>query len=91
MKMQPTAYIEVEEEGFLSLLGKQIEVRCNVYIYTGTLIGVNLTCIKLDKAAIVYDTGPHDAKKYSDAQRLPGSQYISMGLIESFGESFKEY
>ena len=49
--------VEVSGEGFESLLGQQIEVRCNVYIYAGTLVGVNDRCIKLDRMAIVYETG----------------------------------
>ena len=89
--MQPVKVIEVEDEGMLNLLGKQVEIRCNVYIYTGVLIGVNTMCIKLQDAAIVYETGAFTDKKYKDAQRLQGEQYVSMGLIESFGESFKEY
>lgn len=91
MKMMPVEVIEVEDEGMLSLLGKQVEIRCNVYIYTGVLVGVNTTCVKLQDAAIVYETGEFSGKKYKDAQRLGGDQYVSMGLIESFGESNKEY
>jgi hypothetical protein len=91
MKMQPVKVIEVEDEGMISLLGKQVEIRCNVYIYTGILLGVNTTCIKLGDAAIVYETGSFTNKVYKDAQRLGGEQYVAMGLIESFGESFKGY
>jgi len=91
MKMQPVKVVEVEDEGMIALLGKQVEVRCAVYIYTGILIGVNTTCIKLQDAAIVYETGPFTNLEYKDAQRLFGEQYVAMGLIESFGESKKEY
>ena len=91
MKMQPVKVIEVEDEGMISLLGKQVEIRCNVYIYTGILIGVNTTCVKLQDAAIVYETGPFTDAKYKDAQRLGGEQYVAMGLIESFGETKKGY
>ena len=91
MKKLPTQLIEVENEGFISLLGKQVEVRCNVYIYTGILEGVNDTCIKLKDAAIVYETGAFTDNKYKNAQRIPGEQYVSMRLIESFGESNKTY
>lgn len=91
MKMQPVKVVEVENEGFISLLGQQVEIRCNVYIYTGKLVGVNDTCVKLDNAAIVYDTGPHDAKTYTDAQKIGDGQYIQLGLVESFGPSSKMY
>lgn len=93
MKVLPTKVevIEVENEGFFSLLGQQVEIRCNVYIYVGTLVGVNQTCVKLDNAAIVYETGPHTDSKYKDAQKIGDSQYVSMNLIESFGPSSKKY
>jgi hypothetical protein len=91
MKMLPTKVIEVSEEGLLSLLGKQIEIRCNVYIYAGTLIGVNSSCVKLDNAAIVYETGPFTDKEYKNAQKLGNNQYVCTALMESFGESSKKY
>lgn len=83
--------VEVENEGFLSLLGKKVEIRCNVYIYAGVLVGVNQTCVKLDNAAIVYETGPFTDTKYKDAQKIGDGQYVSMGLIESFGPCSKTY
>lgn len=93
MKVLPSTVevIEVENEGFMSLLGKQVEIRCNVYIYAGILRGVNSSCVKLDNAAIVYETGPFTDKKYKDAQKLGDGQYISLGLIESFGPCNKGY
>ena len=83
--------IEVENEGFLSLLGKQVEIRCNVYIYAGILVGVNSTCVKLDNAAIVYETGAFTDPKYKDAQKIGDGQFVSLGLIESFGPCNKMY
>ena len=83
--------VEVSGEGFESLLGQQIEVRCNVYIYAGTLVGVNDRCIKLDRMAIVYETGAWTDKRYKDAQIVGDGQYVMLGLIESFGPSKKEY
>lgn len=93
MKTLPAtvSVVEVENEGFMSLLGKQIEIRCNVYIYAGTLMGVNETCVKLDNAAIVYETGPHSDKTYKDAQKIGDGQYVQMALVESFGPSDKKY
>ena len=93
MKVLPTkvGVVEVENEGFVSLLGQQIEIRCNVYIYAGTLVGVNQTCVKLDNAAIVYETGPFTDSNYKDAQRLGDNQYVAMNLIESFGPCSKKY
>jgi len=83
--------VDVPNEGFVSLIGQQVEIRCNVYIYAGILIGVNQTCVKLDKMAIVYETGPHTDAKYKDAQIVGNGQYVQMGLIESFGPCNKKY
>lgn len=77
---------ETEEEGMEALLGKQITLFCSVYIYTGKLIGVNSSCVKLEKAKIVYETGPLTTKDWQDAQDLPGVWYVMLGAVESFGE-----
>jgi len=77
--------IEVENEGMISLLGKRITVFGMIYIYTGDLVGVNETCIKLDNPAIVYETGAFTEEKWKDAQALPHSMYIQLSAIESFG------
>ena len=75
----------VENEGLMALIGKRVTVFCAVYIYTGDLVGVNETCIKLENAAIVYETGPFGDSKWKDAQSLPNDLYIQTGMIESFG------
>lgn len=77
--------IEVSGEGMESFLGKTIRVFCGVYIYTGRLVGVNNTFIKLEDPAIVYETGDLCAKTDKDAQMLPSPHYVQMGFIESFG------
>lgn len=78
---------EKDQEGLLAFLGKKIEVWCLNYIYAGTLIGVNDTCIKLDAkdAVIVYETGEFSAKEYKDAQKYGRDLYIQTGHIEHFG------
>lgn len=81
---------EVENEGFMALLGKPVLVFCMNYIYTGTLNGVNDDCILLDDAKIVYNTGSFDSKNFEDAQPLPFAQYIQKNSIESFGETNKK-
>lgn len=81
---------EVEKEGFLSLLGKNVEIFCGVYIYAGKLVGVNDSCVKLANPHLVYETGPFLDKKYKDAQPMGREfHYIAATLIESFGESHK--
>jgi hypothetical protein len=81
---------EVENEGFAALLGKNVEIFCGVYIYAGKLVGVNQTCVKLENPHLVYETGAFTDKKYKDAQNMGREfHYVSMQLIESFGETKK--
>lgn len=77
---------EVEGEGLLSLMNERITIFCGNYIYTGKLVGVNDTCVKLEDAAIVYETGPFNDPKWKDAQKLPSAFYIQLTAIESFGK-----
>lgn len=77
--------VEVSEEGLESLLGKTVTFFCAVYIYTGRLVGVNSTCVKLENPKIVYETGSFSDKKWKDAQALPGTFYLQVNMIEGFG------
>ena len=72
-------------EGLEAFLGKTITLFCGVYIYTGKVVGVNTTCIKLQDAKVVYETGGFDTKTWKDAQALPNEWYVSTQSIESFG------
>ena len=77
---------EVENEGFVSLMGEVVTVFCASYIYTGKLVGVNDTFIKLENASIVYETGAFSDKSWKDAQKLPNKDwYVQTCTIESFG------
>jgi hypothetical protein len=76
---------EKEGEGFEALLGRRVTLFCMNYIYTGKLVGVNGTCVKLEDAAIVYETGTFTDKNWSDAQALPNAWYVQTSAIESFG------
>lgn len=79
--------VEADEntEGMLGLVGKRVTLFCANYIYTGKLVGVDKEFVKLDDAAIVYETGEFDAESWKDAQALPHSWYVAVGAIESFG------
>ena len=77
---------EVAGEGLEGLLGDYVDVWCANFIYSGKLVGVNKTCILLEDASIVYETGALDAKGFKDAQKLPVSRYIRLGAIESFAK-----
>lgn len=77
--------VEVEGEGLTALLGQRVTFYCGVYIYTGNLVGVNNTCVKLEDAAIVYETGAFTEKAWRNAQKLPNDWYVQTASIESFG------
>lgn len=78
---------EKDQEGFDALLGETITVLCARYIYTGKLVGVNITCIKLEDPYIVYETGSFSEKGWKDAQKMPHKHfYIQSMMIESFGK-----
>jgi hypothetical protein len=84
--LAPTvSVIEVENEGFNSLLGETITLFCAVYIYTGKLVGVNKDYVKLENPKIVYETGAFDTKTWKDAQALPNEIYVMTAMVESFG------
>ncbi len=85
--MQVITRIEQKEnEGMMALIGQRITVFCAVYIYTGELVGVNETCIKLKGPSIVYETGPFTTPAWKDAQQLPNEFfYIQLSSVESFG------
>ena len=76
---------EVEGEGLVGLLGERVTLFCSAYIYTGKLAGVNATCVLLEDAAIVYETGPLTDKTWKDAQKLPHGWYVQISSVESFG------
>ena len=76
---------EVAGEGLMGLLGETVTLFCLNYIYTGKLIGVNDSYVKLESAKIVYETGELSNGAWKDAQSLPNNWYVQTGAIESFG------
>ena len=77
--------VEVSDEGFEGLLGETVTLFCMNYFYTGKLVGVNASCVKLDDPKVVYETGEWSAKDWADAQSLPGSIYVQVSSVEAFG------
>jgi hypothetical protein len=77
--------VEVSDEGLEGFLGQTVTFFCAVYIYTGVLIGVNSTCVKLKDPKIVYETGSFTDKAWKDAQALPNEFYLMTAMIEGFG------
>ena len=77
---------EVEGEGLMALMGERITLFCMNYFYTGKLVGVNDSCVLLEDAGIVYETGEFNDKTWKDCQKLPGKNwYVQLAAIESFG------
>jgi hypothetical protein len=83
MKMIVTE--EVEDQGLVTLMGQRVTLFCGSYIYTGKLVDVYPTCVQLEDAGIVYETGAFDNKKWKDCQSLPNDWYVATQSIESFG------
>lgn len=77
---------EVQGEGLTGLMGEKVTLFCLNYIYTGKLVGVNDSYIRLEKASVVYETGPFNDSNYKDVQALPHDWYIQISAIESFGK-----
>lgn len=76
---------EVEGEGLVGLMGQRVTLFCSSYFYTGRLVGVNDTFVKLEDPSVVYETGPFTDKSWKDAQKLPNDWYVQTQSIESFG------
>ena len=76
--------VEESSEGLVKLLGERVTLFCLNYIYTGTLAGVNDTCVLLNDPAIVYETGAFADAQWKDAQKLPSSLYVMLSAVESF-------
>lgn len=76
---------EIEGEGLMALLGERVTLFCSAYIYTGKLAGVNSSCVLIEDAAVVYETGAFTDKAWKDAQKLPNNWYVQIDSIESFG------
>ena len=77
--------VEVSDEGLEGLLGETVTLLCVNYFYTGKLIGVNATCVKLGDAKIIYETGEWSSKTWKDAQSLGCDIYVQCAAIEAFG------
>ena len=91
MKVKPETIqtIEVPNEGLISLLNQNVLVFCMNYFYFGKLVGVNDTCIKIEKCYIIYETGSFNDKTFKDKQFISEEWYLQTATIESFGKSPK--
>jgi len=86
MKSKKIEVEMVDGEGLVTLLGEPLLLFCANYFYAGTLRGVNDSCVLLEGAKIVYETGVLTDAGFRDAQALPsGEWYVHIAAIESFG------
>ena len=92
MKTKPsmTQTIEVPNEGLIALLDENILIFCMNYFYYGKLVGVNDTCLKLEKCYQIFETGAFTDKTFKDKQFIAEEWYVQLSSIESFGKSFKK-
>jgi hypothetical protein len=77
--------VDVEGEGLVSLLELRVTLYCMNYIYSGKLVGVNSTFVKLEDAEIVYETGDFAEKSWRTSEKFPKDWYVQTAAIESFG------
>jgi hypothetical protein len=77
--------VETAEGGFEAMLGEKIVLFCGVYIYTGTLVGVNDDHLELQDPKLVYETGSLTNGEWQNAQKLPGIWRVMRGGVESWG------
>ena len=79
---------EVDGEGLEAFLNKTIFVVCRSYFYAGTLTGINQSCILLEDARFVLESGSFEGKGISSSEKVKsGKIYIATNAIESFFES----
>lgn len=77
--------VETTDGGFDALLGAPVTLFCGVYIYTGTLAGVNTDHVELTSPKLVYETGELATGPWKDAQVLPSPWRVMRQAIESWG------
>lgn len=79
---------EVEGEGLEALMGEKVILLCANYFYTGTLVGVNTTCVCLEDPSVVFDAGRWSDKGYAEAEKMvQKTLYVQCHMIEAFGVS----
>lgn len=82
---------QVNGNGIVTLLDKNVCLIGLNYIYYGKLTGVDASCVELENAGIVYVTGDWQLRKWNDFQILPSAKvFVQLEAIESFFEANKD-
>jgi len=77
--------VETKDGGFVAMFNEKVVLFCGIYIYTGTLSGVNDDHIELTNPQLVYETGELTTGDWKDAQSLPTPWRVMLKGIESWG------
>jgi hypothetical protein len=75
---------EVDGEGLEGLMGERVTFFCANYFYTGDLVGVNDTYVKLENGGQVLETGPFNDQVWKDYQPMPKPIYVMLSAVEAF-------
>lgn len=79
---------EATNSGLEGFINKKVLIFTSGYFYTGVLVGVSDTCVKIKDPMIVYETGCFSESEYKDVQKLHCDfWYVQTSAIESFGFS----
>lgn len=79
---------EVDKEGLDAFLGKRIFIVCMSYFYAGTLTGISDSCVLLEDARFVFESGSFEKSGLDSAEKIPGGKcYVQKSAIECFFES----
>lgn len=77
--------VGTEDGGFDAMLGEKVVLFCQIYIYTGKLVGVNSDHLELEGAKLVYETGELATGKWVDAQETTSPWRVMKQAIEAWG------
>jgi hypothetical protein len=83
--------VEVENEGLMSFMGERIFIVAQSYFYEGVLSGVNNTCVLLEDAYFVLESGDFTKNTITNAEKIcNGKLYVQCSSIESFFKSHRK-
>lgn len=79
---------EVDGEGLEAFLGKRIFIIAQSYFYAGDLSGINSSCVLLENAVFILESGDFAKKGFEYSEKIPGGKcYVQKSSIEAFFES----
>lgn len=77
---------DVSGDGLEKLLGKEVQLWCMNYIYSGKLVGVNEHDVCIANPHVVYETGELNDRKWKDAEPMGLDEFfVRTSAIEGYG------